>query len=478
MPYPRPSMNTHSPPVSYSSAVPEAPSSPPTPSTSRGRRPSLSNPMGWLSRNSTQSSVASVKPARISEPKLIHQRSSSRAGVLGSGATVVRTPDEALRDSRVRLTYDGVGQPQDGREESQERLEEYQEEDVQEIEYPLPPTSRSSSASSSEDEIPSPPDSPPLPPIPSEKKSAFHFDVGPRQPFTFPTRPSRVVQSTPTLVLRPSLKTKRTDSVDAVPALPANIPATPAPPAFNPILISEIPSSMADRSRIIVSLETCTETYKTTLDTLSSRPSHLSSYIASLLGRRRSDSMASSVYSTESADMSTYHRHLAAQGLVPQSSFSLHIFLDRPSDPYVHILNYLRSPCASPEGPEVLPPRAARAGLDTLLELRDESAYLGLDGLRKLCIEEIRKQHRPLRRTSRGHSSGASIHSMHASVSSLHTMVEHDEPQSHHSRTLSKHSTVDELGHASSAPESWAVGRHATSPTRHGSLRSPPPGWI
>ncbi|KAF7352741.1 hypothetical protein MVEN_01240300 [Mycena venus] len=479
MPYP--TMNTHAPPVSYN---PRASCDPPhSPSTSRGRRPSISNPMHWLSRSSTQSSTASVKPARISEPKLIHsiELLSSRAGVLGSGATVVRTPDEALRDTRVRLTYDGaepIGEPE------ARSSGELQEQDGQEIEY-SPPTSNRSSSSEDEDEIPSPPDSPALPPIPSPAKSAFHFDPPPRQTFTLPVRPNRAVPSTPTLVLRPSLKTKRTESVDAssvVPALPANIPSTPAPPAFNPILLSEPPSSTVDRSKIIVSLETCTATYKTTLDTLSSRPSHLSNYITSLFGRRRSDSIASSVYSNESADLSTYRQHLVSQGLLPQSSSSVHIFLDRPSDPYVHILSYLRSPRASPEGPEVLPPRATRAGLDSLLELRDEAAYLGLDDLHKLCIEEIRQQHRPSRpRSSRAHSSSGSIHSLHASVSSLHTMLERVERQ--HSRSMSKES-VDELGNRSPptrsppTPESWAGSRRVKSQTRHGPLRSPPAGWI
>ncbi|KAJ7498864.1 hypothetical protein FB451DRAFT_1117609 [Mycena latifolia] len=468
MPYPRPAMNTTlPPPVSYNPASCEAlpPSSPHSPTTSRGRRPSISNPMHWLSRSSTQSSVASTKPTRISEPKLIRgiEILSSRAGVLGSGATVVRTPDEALRDTRVRLN------PESGDEHGQE------------IEYHhSPPSSNASSSSEEEDEIPSPPDSPPLPPVPSdtEEKSTFHFDPAP-QPFSIPPRPNRAVPTAPSLALRPSLKARRTESVSAssvVPALPANVSPTPVPPPFNPILVSDAPSSTADRSRIIVSLETCTSTYKTTLDTLSSRPSFLSSYIASLFGRRRSDSVASSVYSTASDDMSTYRRHLTSQGLLPQSSSSVHIFLDRPSDPYVHILAYLRSPGASPGGPEVLPPRAAQAGLDCLLELRDEAAYLGLDGLHKLCVEEIRQRHGPRPRSTRGHSSGSSIHSLHASVSSLHTMLERVERQ--HSRPASKDSTVDEMGARSPpTPESWA-GRRVRSQTRHGSLRSPPAGWI
>ncbi|KAJ7129607.1 hypothetical protein C8R44DRAFT_614890 [Mycena epipterygia] len=425
--------------------------------------------MHWLSRNSTQSSVASTKPTRISEPKLIRsiELLSTRAGVLGSGATVVRTPDEALRDTRVRLNYDGLG-------------EEQQQEPGQEIEYRSPPSSNGSSSEEEEDEIPSPPDSPPLPPLPSDtdEKPTFHFDAAP-QPFSIPLRPSRAVPTTPSLVLRPSLKTKRTESVDAssvVPALPVNISPTPLPPPFNAILVSEAPSPSADRSRIIVSLETCTTTYKTTMDTLSSRPSFLSSYITSLFGRRRSDSVASSVYSTASEDMSTYRRHLTSQGLLPPTSSAVHIFLDRPSDPYVHILSYLRSPCASPEGPEVLPPRATQAGLDSLLELRDEASYLGLDNLHKLCVEEIRQRHRPRPRSTRGHSSGSSIHSLHASVSSLHTMLERVERQ--HSRATSKDSGVDELGARSPpTPESWA-GRRVRSQTRHGSIRTPPAGWI
>ncbi|KAK7061775.1 hypothetical protein R3P38DRAFT_2493523 [Favolaschia claudopus] len=498
MTYPRPSNNTHAPPVSYIPPASETPSSPSSPrstsprspSTSRGRRPSISNPMHWLSRASTQSSVTLAKPtARISEPKLIHsptEVSSLRAGVLGSGATIVRTPDEALRDTRVRLTYDGAGESRESVEATDPSDERPEEE--QEIEY-SPPTSTRSSSASEEDEIPSPPDSPPLPALPADEKAAFSFDNMISPSFKFPLHPpTRAVPitptlSTPTLSLRPSLKTKRTESVDApvvIPPLPASVSSIPVPPVFNPILLSEAPSSTADRSKIVVSLETCTTTYKTTLDTLSSRPSHLSDYIATLLGRRRSDSVASSVYSTDSADLSTYRQHLVSRGLLPQASSSVHIFLDRPSEPYVHILTYLRSPRVS-EGPEVLPPRAARAGLDSLLELRDEAAYLGLEDLHKLCVEQIRQQQqRPRLRTAREHSSAGSIHSLHASVSSLQTMLERVER--HHSRSMSKES-VAEMGKPSPptrsppTPESW-VSKKITSSLRQGSIRSPPAGWI
>lgn len=106
------------------------------------------------------------------------------------------------------------------------------------------------------------------------------------------------------------------------------------------ILVSSVPSSAIDRSKIIVSLETDTKTYRTTLNTLTSRPSFLSAYLNTLLRPRR-DSDAESVYSHLSDVPSTpddtfnsiFHNHLTSSGLLPQSSSSMHIFLDRPSAP-------------------------------------------------------------------------------------------------------------------------------------------------
>ncbi|KAJ7068326.1 hypothetical protein C8F01DRAFT_1050383 [Mycena amicta] len=422
------------PPVSYV---------PPSPSTSR-RRPSISNPMGWLTRTSTQSTVAPVKT--ISEPKLIlHDLMSPRAGILGSGATVVRTPEEALA---VRDTKALTG--------------EFDfEEHGQDIEY-TPPSGESSSEE--EDEIPSPLEagSPALPPLPAAHKDDSLEPTTP-QPFTFPNRPSRIAP------LVHALKPRR-ESVESVPSIPAVAP-------FKAILMSDPPAPSADRTKLVVTLETCTASYRTTFDTLASRPSHLARYLSSQFGRPRSDSNASSVYSTASADdMSVYRRHLVSQGLIPQTSTSVHIFLDRPSEPYVHILNYLRTPEPT-EGPEVLPPRAAQAGLDALLELRDETAWLGLDQLHKLCVEEIIHRRRIRPRAPRAHSSEVSIPSMHGSVSSLHTLLENSEPQTpQHGRSLSKDSGVDEM-HPPPTPDSWA-GRRVRSQPRYTSLRPPPAGWI
>lgn len=296
---------------------------PPPKSPPRGRRPSLSNTMHWLSRTSTSSAYAPSKPTRISEPKMTRsiELLTQRTGVLGSGATVVRTPDEALRETGVRLTFDGkaggVGRPGDARHSHHEPVQDLSSEHV-----------------TSPDNLPSPPTSPPLPPLPLPQEEESSYLEGAK----VPPRPTRAPPPAPTPApsLRPSLKPTSIhfgDEPSCVPALPANISASPPPPDFRPILISDVPTGAIDPSKIIVTLETCTTTYRTALDTIKSRPSYLSSYIASLFPRSRNNSITSSIYSNASDDMSAYRHHLASQGLLPQSSFSIHVFLDRPSAP-------------------------------------------------------------------------------------------------------------------------------------------------
>ncbi|KAH0840128.1 hypothetical protein J3R83DRAFT_1105 [Lanmaoa asiatica] len=85
---------------------PELLASPPT-TPPRGHKHSLSKPMTWLNRSSSSSSTHSIrhaapKPTRISEPKVgssLEQFNFHRSGPLGSGATIVRTPQEALSGS-------------------------------------------------------------------------------------------------------------------------------------------------------------------------------------------------------------------------------------------------------------------------------------------------------------------------------------------------------------------------------------------
>ncbi|KAG5649001.1 hypothetical protein DXG03_000350 [Asterophora parasitica] len=263
--------------------------------------------------------------------------SSTRSGALGSGATVVRTPDDALRETRVRLTFDGKTRD-DARSPSPEGAK-----------------SRNSIASDKARcdtpgamETISPMDSPPLPPVPMpDEEECDLLDAEPMpepepEAPKQPPRPTRAPPPAPSQSLRPSLKSKPVpvvEEVNHVPPLPSNISPNPVPPAFRPILVSEVPTGVVDPSKIIVTLETSTATHKTTLDTLTSRPSHLSKYLSFLFPPARG-STASSVYSDASDDMSTYRHHLTCQGLLPQTSFNVHIFLDRSSAPYVPLVFY------------------------------------------------------------------------------------------------------------------------------------------
>ena len=99
---------------------------------------------------------------------------------------------------------------------------------------------------------------------------------------------------------------------------------------------------------------------------------------------------------------------------------------------YAHILTYLRSPESTSEAPAVLPHGARLNGstsrLEALLELRDESAYLGLDELQKLCTDELRHRHPSPSGSSLG---GLGLHMRgfsNASNKSLHTLRERAEP--------------------------------------------------
>ncbi|KAF8205030.1 hypothetical protein BJ912DRAFT_1073738, partial [Pholiota molesta] len=320
------------------------------------------------------------------------------AGTLGAGATIVRTPDEALRETGVRLG-------------------------------PEPITiSRPNSSL------------PPLPTLDSEDEKTLAEPESPAQ--ASPPRPSRPPPPAPLSrppSLRSSLKVRTTSTVDdmpSVPPLPAHIAAFNQPPPFSAILLSEPPSMVMDASKTIITIETCTETFKTTLFTIKSRASYLSKYLSALCSHRNHESMAS-IYSSESDDLSTYRRHLTSQGLLPHSS-TIHLFLDRASSPYAHVLSYLRSPVVEGQ-PEMLPralqlqaSTGANVRLESLIEVRDEAAFLGLEGLHKLCTDEIRLRYGP-RLHTRGQSSTSaiSIHSHRASVYSSHTLAERGESLEH-----------------------------------------------
>ncbi|KAI0938091.1 hypothetical protein AcW1_004823 [Taiwanofungus camphoratus] len=491
------SRRPHSPPA-ISKPIPVddydyVPVSPPM-TPPRPRRPSISSPITWLTRTSTSSSghsapYAPSKPVRISEPKFANAfdaLTQPRGGALGSGATVVRTPQEALAGPRCLSPFgtDREGIPVDVAEEEED------EDDLPEH------TSR--------------PESPPLPPIPDVSESAENHErpqVPPRPTRLLPAAPEPTV-SEPTAssssTLRPSLKTRSPPTSDyfpPVPALPANLSCSPPQSPFEPILISSPPAGGVDPSRIIVSLETSTVTHKTALQTLLSRPSFLATYLNGLRFSRGRDTDADSLRSdTSDADSSfnsIFRHHLASSGLLSQTSTSIHIFLDRPSAPYAHILTYLRSPPSTPENPAVLPRAVQLTGsssarLEALLELRDEALYLDLDELYKLCTEELRLRQSPpaLGLHVRGLSSAS--HGSLRSVTTLREIAEADiKPSRWESRdsgfvsmgtTKSPRSSVIETDpRASPALQQHTItrGRSRTKKEDFASLRSKPSaGWI
>ncbi|KAL0070708.1 hypothetical protein AAF712_001929 [Marasmius tenuissimus] len=515
--------------VSFSSSSASTSSS----STARNRKHSLtlSNPMGWLSRSSTQSSMSSSKTKRGSgskSPKSI-ELVSERTGPIGLGATVVRTPEEALQDTRVCLTrYDTKGADELGQKPQ--------------IQY----TSHIPSPISATISLPF--SSPSLSPTPGEQEPSDVDDadvdtqesgdhdrcddeevIEQDEPFadgpSSPPRPSRACPPVPHDPPRPSLKSSpycSTEDVSEIPPLPANIIPSVLQPEFQAILLSDVPTGQVDFSKTVITLETCTQTYRTTMDTLTSRPSHLSAYLISLFPRKRSDSNASSVYSTSSDDMSMYRNHLASQGLISSQKLptNLHIFLDRPSAPYAHVLNYLRTPVPASGLPEILPravqlqPSYTQTRLEALLELRDEAAYLELDGLYKLCNEEIKlRQHAsPPRLHSRNQSrtiqsstvpGRTSVQSHHAVIQSFPNELSTSDTESRRPKLVPKspgsftqrpHATtgsIDSTARVRSppTPQSWmtdarssaASGASSTrsrSIPRTGVMNNPPAGWI
>ncbi|KAL4257085.1 hypothetical protein AB1N83_011390 [Pleurotus pulmonarius] len=604
--------------------------SPPTttPGGHHRNRPSISNPMHWLSRNNS----GSVSGRQDKSIRSIEILSPQRRGVLGAGATVVRTPDEALRDSSVRLTYGDqspepsslvpksepeipasssttVSKPKHHRLPSTDslrgRLQERQLaarqqrfgapvsqeslDEVDEVEGTVgraehEPITRISERpqlevdeASIHSELPSPPYSPPLPALPlsdpnsviSEASSLSSFQMPPREPRRTPPPPP--VEATPQMppmgprpAPQPIAIARSTSSysvedfpvpplpsTSAIPTTDAGVPPPAPPPAFRAILLSEIPSSAIDISKIIITLETSTSSCRTTVDTLCSRPSHLASYLTSLLHTQEKENDAASIYSNQSDDMSTYQHHLTGLGLLSQSSFTMHLFLDRPSAPYAHILHYLRSPLGTDEHPEVLPHTVRLPStnsypshftsnstrFESLLELRDEAHFLGLDPLVELCTKELTRYSRldtrpnpPLfvrsvsprtvksqlrHRQKSGASSSSSssslsvsrtgsIHSMQASVHSIPESLDasaKDHDVNHVPMKKAEKVTASQLppphpqtpptlsnstppnARSPPTPQSWLGSQRSRSQSSNASIRrlppqTPPAGWI
>ncbi|KAI0081756.1 hypothetical protein K474DRAFT_1688477 [Panus rudis PR-1116 ss-1] len=488
---------SHSKRPSISHPIPQdrfAPLSPPRAKSPRAKSPPTSPPRSkavlstsmarnWLSRASSSSSTSSApyapsRPVRISEPQLgaaFDAFARQRGGVLGAGAVVVRTPQEALAGSNVSV-YES--EPSKSPEPQQALSRDLQERPMSPMSPPLPPIPDCDDVDELEtgdaikeeeeeleeagDNTPSRPDTP-LQQLQSELPAAHLADN-----------------------IRPALKNFSppiSDYFPPVPPLPSNVSTSPPQMPFEAILLSPVPTGAIDPSKIIVTLETCTMTYRTTLQTLTSRPSFLATYLKSLLPSGEQDDDRVSVNSdADSTFNSIFHHHLASSGLLAPTSTNLHVFLDRPSAPYAHILTYLRSPPSSPEHPASLPravqlSSSSSSRLDALLELRDEALYLDLEELYKLCTDEIRLRHEERRRSnllglhSRGMSSGSIISSR--SLGTLREQVEREREIENHRVEANRKSKDSGLG--SGSPRSAKVKSPSPRLSEHDAWHSSPP---
>lgn len=118
--------------------------------------------------------------------------------------------------------------------------------------------------------------------------------------------------------------------------------------------------------------------------------------------------------------------------------------------------------------------------LENLIEVRDEAAFLNLEGLHKLCVDEIRLRYGPkFHARDNSTSSRVSIQSLQASVHSLHTVLERVETDLKNtvlpSNSETAHSSPQEPARSPPTPQSWdgpLIPRTQQSPI------PPPAGWI
>ena len=293
----------------------------------KSKQSSLSGTMAWLSGGKTTKApyTAAAPPIRISEPKL-----NDAFGRVEQAPTVtiVRTPQEALTVMQ----------------KDKEKLREgsFEHNDPRPKRSTESQRSHTDGHSSSRNPGPPPPTSPPLPPLPeitrapprSPTKPAMKAPPQgplPQVPRPVPS-PSRSKASYPTSLTEDSIG----------PLMESALPSPPLPP-FDPILLSSVPSLPIDPKKTIITLETSTESFKTTMATLiSCEDCHFNRYFSKILteARKKQHSEASSVYSQSSgieenldSINSIFVNHISASGLLTPTPASLHVFLDRPSAP-------------------------------------------------------------------------------------------------------------------------------------------------
>lgn len=188
----------------------------------------------------------------------------------------------------------------------------------------------------------------PIPPPcpPKTKRVSYLAQAGRLSPKpTRPIPPVPIQAESPISVTRPELRpteSSNSESFPPVPPLPVQYIDSLQQPEIDPILVTPLPGPVIDQTKVIVTLESCTATQRTKLSTLMSRPSHLSRWLEANLpiaGEENGDNDDdnNSIYSESgsSAFYSMFHKHLNSTGALSPASSSMHIFLDRPSAPYV-----------------------------------------------------------------------------------------------------------------------------------------------
>ncbi|CAE6422647.1 unnamed protein product [Rhizoctonia solani] len=405
----------------YRAAAGEAvPPSPKSPTFLKGHSLKSLQIAAWLGRGTGQAPQSpGLKTMQISDPQPTNSYdAAARApGGMGNGATVVRMPQDVHTSPFPRSeTPNEKGEP----------IDELPVIDIR-APIPVPPSNSTPPLVINRRESPVPRRDSPImrqePLIPGRASPApsglrsLHTSKSYSQLHSPPRvapLPLNLASSRQPLLraaLKPPSPTKSTSSNGQfLPLLPpprqAPIPVkdasstSPLPP-FHPVLLSAVPTRPVVPSQVIVQLETSTLTQRTTVATLAARPSRLADYLQALV-----PVVGNNEVSLDPTFSSLFAAHLAQAGIVPQiqhpQNGPIHIFLDRPSAPYTHILTYLRS---SGSAPGVLP-RAASLALSTeptrveaLCELRDEAKFLELTELVELCDKELRARAPRLRST-------------------------------------------------------------------------------
>ena len=285
----------------------------PAPAVSKSRRPSLSNAMSWLthSKGASTSSLASPISSKhnlpqISEPTLTNLDAgvpSPRLGALGSGATVVRTPAEALSLAAQRQKqFENIRKPVGSLNVNVPHI--YPPPALREDDEDMGPRSPASAPSllnPSSVSMLAPEDAGPTPRN-SSVGSAHGSGTGSGSGGSSSRERVHVVQASApasprSSPLASSFKMRNSGSNyhtpythNPHPSLTSALSIVPTQPPFTALLLSHLPQNLdrVDPSRVIVVIETSQgvqKCEKTTLNTVLGRGegSHFAEYLRNLI---------------------------------------------------------------------------------------------------------------------------------------------------------------------------------------------------